>query len=133
MAPTTYAAFSAALAGLTVSGVTRKFTEPPASVTTADLPALWPRALTGNEPMMTFGNPGGWPVLTGELVIALEPFGQNTQGANYAAVVAMLDNLTSTLRSNFIGRGPNIFSLREDIVQVADAAYWAVIATIEIR
>jgi hypothetical protein len=132
--PTTYASFSAALAALTVTGVTRKFTYPPPSLATADLPASWPGLPSGNEPMMTFQTAGGWPALTCDLVVALEPTAQNTQSANYAATVAMMDNLSTALRSGTIGRGPMTWTITANVqIQVADVTYWAVIATIEIR
>jgi hypothetical protein len=136
--PTTYAAFTAALAALTVTGVTRKFANPPAAVDTADLPALWPGLPSGTEPLMTFatgsGTSGGWPAMRCDLIVALEPVGQNTQAANYAATVAMLDNLSSTLRGNHIGRGPMTWAITANVqINVSGNLYWAVIATIEIR
>jgi hypothetical protein len=132
--PTTFAAFTAALAGLTVTGVTRQFANPPASISTADLPALWPGLPSGNEPVMTFQTPGGFPALRCDLIAALEPVGQNTQAANYTATIAMMDNLSTALRGTQIGRGPMTWTITANVqINVAGTAYWAVIATVEIR
>jgi hypothetical protein len=68
--------------------------------------------------------------------VALEPVGQNTQSANYAVTVAMLDTLSTALRTpaNHIGRGPMTWTITANVqVNVAGTLYWAVIATIEIR
>ncbi|MFA6271161.1 MAG: hypothetical protein WC657_08210, partial [Candidatus Paceibacterota bacterium] len=119
---------------LTVTGVTRKLDNPPASLGTADLPAMWPGLPRGEEPPMTFQANGGWPVLVCDLVVALEPVGQNTQSANYAATVAMLDNLSTALRGANIGRGGLRWSITANAqVDVSGTPYWAVIATIEGR
>lgn len=132
--PTTYAAFVAALAALSPSGVTRKFSNPPASLGTADLPALWPQLPSGNEPAFTFEGGGGWPVLSCGLVIAVEPVNQNTQPANYAAMVTMMDSLSTALRAADIGRSQITWSIAGNAqVDVAGTTYWAVIATVEAR
>lgn len=131
---TSYATFTSGLAALSVTGVKRKFTEPPASIGTGDLPAQWPGLPSGDEPQMTFGGGGGWPVLRADLVIAIEPVGQNTQSANYAATVAAMDNLSAALRSASIGRSNLVWSITSNVqVVVSDVTYWAVIATVEGR
>lgn len=130
---TTYASFVTALAALTVTGVTRKYSSPPASLNTADLPAMWPGLPRGDEPRMTFEGGGGWPALFCDLVIALEPYGGNTQLANFTATVAMFDNLSSALRSASIGRSGLRWSITADAVDVSGTPYWAVMATIEGR
>jgi hypothetical protein len=132
---TSYATFTTALAALTVTGVTRKLDAPPASLGTADLPAMWPGLPRGEEPPMTFQAGGGWPAMFCDLVIALEPVGQNTQSANYAATVEMLDNLSTALRgATSIGRATLRWSITANVqVDVSGTPYWAVIASIEGR
>lgn len=133
---TSYAAFTTALAALSITGVKRKFTAPPASVDTADLPAIWPGLPSAIEPQMTFATPGGWPAMKCDLVVALEPVVQNTQSANYAATVAMLDTLSGVLRTpaNHIGRGPMTWTITANVqINVSGNLYWAVIATVEVR
>jgi hypothetical protein len=133
---TSYAAFAAALAVLPITGVRRKFTSPPASVAAADLPAIWPGLPYVVEPQMTFTTSGGWPAMKCDLIVALEPVGLNTQSANYADTIAMMDTLSGVLRSssNHIGRGPMTWTITANVqINVAGNLYWAVIATIEIR
>ena len=132
-APTTYTAFVAALAALTVTGVTRKFTEPPASIGTADLPAMFPNMPRGNEPTLTFQSAGGWPAMFCELVIAVEPFNQGTQAQNFALTLTVMDNLVAALRAADIGRSKLTWEIAYNPVEIAGTAYWAVIATIEGR
>ena len=128
MSITTYAAFVAYLAALTVSGVTRKFTYPPASLTTADLPAQWPQLPKGEESALTFQTEGGWPTLTCDLVVALEPAAQDTQSANFTAATAMLDKISTALRGADIGRAPLEWRMEVAGVVVSGERYWAVVA-----
>jgi len=131
---TSYATFTAALAALSVTGVTRKFTYPPASVGTADLPAMYPALPRGLEGGFTFTGGGGWPQMFCDLIVLLEPVGQNTQSANYAATIAMVDNVSAALRAANIGRAKLNWEITTNVqVAVADSAYWAVITTVEAR
>lgn len=132
---TTFATFTTALAALTVTGVTRKYSAPPASLNTADLPAMWPGLPRAEEPAMTFQANGGWPALFCDIVVAIEPVGGNTQSANYAGTVTILDSLSAALRAaTNVGRGGLTWTITASAqVVVADTPYWAVIATIEGR
>jgi hypothetical protein len=131
---TSFATFTAGLAALSVTGVTRKFSNPPASLATADLPAMWPGLPQGNEPAWTFDGGGGWPELTCELIIAVEPVNQGTQAQNYAAMIAQLDYLCTALRAASLGRAKITWSVQANAqVQVADTVYWAIIATVSGR
>jgi len=134
-APTTTSAFVTALMDISVTGVTRVFDNPPASLGTADLPAMWPGLPRAEEPAMTFKSNGGWPALFCDLIIAIEPVAQNTQSANYTATLTAKDNLTSALRSaTTIGRAGLRWSITANAqVDVAGTPYWAVIATVEGR
>lgn len=134
MAITSYKTFTDAIAALSVTGVTRKFTYPPESIGTADLPAMWPGLPRGQEGAMTFTGEGGWPALFCDLVVAIEPVAQNTQSGNYAKMITMIDNVSSVLRSTPIGRAKLNWTITGNVqVQVAGITYWAVIATIEGR
>jgi hypothetical protein len=131
MAITTYATFTAGLAALSVTGVSRKFSNPPASIGTADLPAMWPGLPRGNEAAMTFDGGGGWPEYTCDLVIAVEPTAQNTQAGNYANMITVLDNLCTALRAAAIGKTKLNWDITANAqVDVAGITYWAVIATV---
>ena len=128
---TTYAAFTTALAGLTVTGVTRKFTEPPESSGTADLPASWPGLPRGDEHPITFTSEGGWSTCVCDLVIAVEAVGQNTQSANYASTMTIIDALSTALRGTTIGRTKLLWTISANVqVIVAGTPYWAVVATV---
>ena len=122
------------LAALTVTGVTRKFTEPPASLGSADLPAQWPGLPSADMTVMTFAGGRGWDPVRCDLVIAVEAVGQNTQSANYAATITIVDNLRAALEGASIGNGKLTGTITANVqVQVADTTYWAVIATVEGR
>lgn len=131
MVITTYKTFTDGLTALSVTGVTRVFTEPPTSIGTADLPAMYIRIPRGEEGAMTFQTSGGWPTLTCDLVIVVEAVGQNTQSANYAATIELMDNLSSALRLASIGRSALVFNIDGDVqTEIAGTSYWAVVATI---
>jgi hypothetical protein len=96
---TSYTDYTAALASLVVEGVTRRYTSPPSQLHTADLPAQFVRLPEGREGPLTADGEGGWPALTAELVIAVEPVHQNTPAANYATTVALVDAVSAALRA----------------------------------
>ncbi len=135
---TTYTSFITALADITVSGVTRKYAlnaTPPAALSTADLPAqfVWPGGgLNDGQRVM---QSGGWPIYSGTLCIAVEPIGQSTAPANYAACVTMVDALDTALETGqhtiSLGDcGPLSWSIREEIREIAGVACWCVVATV---
>lgn len=131
---TSYATFTEAVADLSVTGVKRKLTAPPASLASTDLPASWPGLPRGIEPAMTFTSAGGWPALFCDLIVAVEAVGLNTQSANYANTIEIMDNLSTALRGASIGRSKIIWEITANVqVSVGDTTYWAVIATIEGR
>jgi len=132
MAITTYAAFIAALSGLTVTGVTRSYTEPPHQVSTADMPLSYVQLPDVGEGPMTAEGEGGWPRLRAELVILVEPIGQNVNGVNFALCVTLIDNLSTALRGTSLAKTKTRWTIRqESIQQYGDTAYWAIIATVE--
>ena len=131
VAITSYSTFTTALARLTVTGVERYYTHPPTSLSTADLPAMWPGLPSGDEPMLTFKTKGGWPEMTCELTIAVEPVAQDRQSANYTNMITAMDNLSTALRAATFGRGPITWTITGNAqVSVAGTTYWAVIATV---
>ncbi len=130
---TTYTAFTTALAALDVSGVARKYTEPPTSI--GDLPCMWPGLPHGEERPLAFTGEGGWSSCICDLVIAVEAVGQNTQSANYASTMTAIDNLSAALRATTtIGRAKLTWAISANVqVNVGGIPYWAVIATVEGR
>ncbi len=128
--PTTYAAFIDALEALAITGVTKTFQGPPASLDTADLPARWVQLPKGSDKLLTYQTSGGWPTLTADLVVALSPNAQDTQAGNFAAQVAMLDAVNAALRGANITKSGLTWEIRAGGVKVAGVDYWAVIATV---
>lgn len=130
MAITTYAAFVDAIEALTVTGVTKTYQGPPAALNTADLPALWCQAPKGDEAALTFTASGGWPTLTVDVFVAIEPAAQSMQAHNFARQVAALDNLAAALRTVHVCKAPLSWSIRAAMISVAGADYWGVVATV---
>ena len=131
MSITTYTLFMTDLAALTITGVTRAYTEPPRQINTADLPCSYPSLPTGGENPVTGDVAGGWPTLRADLVIALEPWAQNTKAANFAATNTMMDRTSETLRYADLARSRIRWTIRADVVTIGDTPYWAVVATVE--
>lgn len=128
---TTYAAYVGALAGLTVTGVKRKFTAPPTRINTADLPATYPRLPQGQEGPMTAEGEGGWPSLTCELVMIVEPLGQNLQPTNFAATLTLIDNLSTALRNTSLAKSKNRWVIRQQAVNFGtETNYWTLVASV---
>lgn len=113
-----------------VAGVAKVYHGPPASLSTADLPALWCQAPKGNEAAMTFGATGGWPTLTVDVYLAIEPATQNLQAENFIAQVTMMDALASALRTLDVGKAPIEWSISAVTIVVAGTNYWGVLATV---
>lgn len=132
---TTYAAFVAAVAGITITGVTRKYTSPPASIGTADLPASLPLIPQGGDQPIVFGTGGSGNVghtMRMDLVIVYEPVGQNTNAVNFAGCLTIMDNTTTALRAlTRPVNGPWNWSMRQGIATIGNVDYWAVIVSVE--
>ncbi len=139
MAITTYTSFVNALGNLVVSGVVTSKDGPPSGVETADLPLSFPRPLLSDEMPLTVSASGGWPVLRGELVIVIEPIGQNNTPDNQAACMTVIDGVNTALRAGTatelsLGKAPLSWSQRlTPNLFIGDRQYWAVITTVEGR
>jgi hypothetical protein len=128
--------FVTTLAGLTVTGVTRKYTYPPLQIGTADLPASFVRPPQSDyEPIATCEDVNETAVC--QLVVAIEPTGQNLQPTNYAAMLAMVDAVNDTLRTNQFSLGAlvswTIAAQDREPVIVGGTPYWGVTATVTKR
>ena len=100
---TTYTAFVAALAGLTVTGVKRSYGFEPDNIDTADLPGLFvrlPSGGTNDETMTTCSGDGKMRVA--DLVVIIEPTGQSTTADRFADTVTMADRLETALDASSI-------------------------------
>ena len=131
---TTYRSFVDALEALSITGVVRQYTQgPPLGATgVPDCPAQYVRYPGATEAVTTFGAHGGWPTLRAELVVLVEPVGQNTAPANFDATVDMMDAMTTALQgTTCLCKSKAWWSMRLVIDTVAGTDYWAVVATVE--
>ena len=131
---TTYRAFVDALEALVVTGVERRYTSgPPAGSTgVGDCPAQYVRLPAGNEAGIAFDGQGGWPSLSAELVILVEPVAQNRQPDNFDNTVDMMDALTTALQgASCYTKSKLSWAIRQAIDTVAGQDYWAVVASVE--
>ena len=125
----TYATFVANLMDLTVTGVTRVHDEPPAQISTADLPVMYPRLPELSNEVISLGLLSGLPQMQCEVVILVEPIGQSINSANFAAMVAIIDAFNAALVASDI-RADN-WSIRQETAVLSDTPYWALVATVE--
>lgn len=129
----TLATFTAALGGLSVTGVKRAYTAPPAQLATANLPALYPRipaSLASAVPVLA-GNGVDLRRLTAELVIVVEPLGQSTAPTNFERTVGLIDALHAALEDACATDDAiDGWSLRLTAEEVGDNAYWMLVATV---
>lgn len=135
MATTTAAWITSIVTTLSVTGVTRKYIQPPQNLNTADLPASFPKGFRRSQSPMTFQTHGGWPTHELDFFIACEPVVQSRQPENYLLIQTMADNLDAAIRAalpNVISKSPLSWEIRAGdlIIEVAGIAYWAVMATI---
>jgi hypothetical protein len=126
----TYTEYVATLAGLTVTGVVKAYSAPPTQLSTAQLPAQWARLPSGETTVASMGGQMGLPSFTCDLVIAVEAMGQNTQPANYARALAIIDALQTTLADEALSGVVDSWQMRLDGEQIGDTAYWVIVATV---
>lgn len=130
MAITGYSSFVGTLAGLTVTGVTRSYAYPPQQVNDTDCPILYVRIPSGTEGPMTLQTAGGWPNMTCEIVVLMRAYMLNTNAVNFVATTTMMDSLSTALRGSAPSLGPINWTIQHNIVDVDDAPFWAVIASV---
>ena len=126
----TYTDYAAMLSGLTITGVTKAYGAPPAQLSTAQLPAQWPRLPSGEMTIASLTGAAGLPSLTCDLVIAVEVIGQNVQPANYAKCLAMIDALQTALTTEALDGVVDSWQMRLDAEQIGDTSYWVIVATV---
>jgi len=129
---TTITNFVTALGDVTIAGVTSKLNEPPRKLTTADLPAQWVQVPNLAREPATFQSQGKlWDTHRAQLIVAFEPVGQNTQAANWAGVLTLMDSVWTAIAAASLVQGRLQYTIAQGIVTVAEAAYWAVIVEVE--
>lgn len=127
----TFTTFIEAITGMIVAGVSKRYTAPPASLSTADLPCSFPMLPSGDLAELVFANSsdvgGEQPTIICDLVFAFEAVGQNTQIDNFTGLLTLMDAIVTA--SKTLTRptaGPMTFTLRMGIVTVAGNDYWSV-------
>jgi hypothetical protein len=125
-----YTEFVATLSGLTVAGVRKVYTSPPVQLSTAQLPAMWPRLPSGESTVVTMAGGLDLPVLRCDLVIAVEPWAQNTQPVNYGRALALLDALQAALADESAEGTVDSWTVRIGGEAIGETAFWAIIATV---
>ncbi len=127
----TYTEFVEHVAAVGVVGVHRSFGAPPNQLSTADLPAKWPRLPDGDSEIATFGDDLGLDTLRCDLVVAVEAVGQNTQPANYARCLQMVDGLQAGLTVAAQAGGViDRWGLRLMADLVGQTPYWLIVASV---
>ena len=127
----TYAAFTSLLAGLQVTGVAKRFSQAPSQLSTAQLPAQWPRLPTGKTEVATLNGETGWDVLTCDLLVAVEAESQGTQPQSWARCIAIVDALQTALKAEAAtARTIDNWTIRLAQDQIGDTVYWVIVATV---
>lgn len=127
----TYTSFVNGLAAIAVAGVTRKYTSPPSQISSADLPAMYPRLPEGNQEIASFGYQAGIFAASCELVVLVKANQQGTAAANFTQCLTLLDALNTAIDSNALTLKVDRWTLRQDGEFVGDAVYWALVAKVE--
>lgn len=130
---TTFAAWLDDLETLAPTGVVRKFTAgPPASLSSADLPAQWLELPHGENLPACAGAEGGMRTLFVDHIVALQAVAQDTQAVNFVAAVTMLDSVDAAIVAHTsLLLGPMTWRSRLAIVTVAGTAFWSIVTSIE--
>ncbi len=131
MTPTTYASFVSAVAGLTITGVARKFTFPPPS--TGDIPCSFPMIPAGGDDPIIFNQGGNLGhSMRMDFVVAYEATAQSTPDSNFNGCITMMDAATTALRAmTRPTQGAFSWTMRQGIVTIGNVEYWAVIISLE--
>ena len=129
----TYAATLSAVAGASVTGVTRAYTTRPISVQTADLPASFVElpngSLDNSVPICDSIN----QTRNVTHVVLVEAAGQEMTATAFGATVAMVDNVVAMLNANEFGL-TQTWTINAQAVQTLDGvAYWGVVTNLSIR
>ena len=127
---TTLETFVAALRGVTVAGVKRVFDAPPASISTADLPAFWVNS-AGSREVPIARSSVSWPVHTAELFLVVTPVAQSTARQSFAGAVEYADRLRVALRAGDLAIGQATVAVRTEILGINEKSYWGVVASVE--
>ncbi len=133
---TSYATFLSAVQALTVTGVSRHYDEPPASLDLSGGPCAFPLMPGGAREDLQFSCVDMGKTKTIGYVIAVEAAGQGTQAQNYGQLAALMDNLETALDTLVTGGTFTFitYSITTNTDNtVSGNEYWQIIATIQGR
>lgn len=128
---TTYSEFVSGLAALVVDDVRLRLVAPPVTLSAADLPAQWIQFPRADERPVVFFHSGDWPILRADLVVAVVAVADGRQDENFTATLAMMDAVSDALSTANVCLSQLSWRIRQDVVMVAETAYWAVVAEVE--
>lgn len=80
---------------------------------------------------MTACEGAAWSTFTAELVVVVEPVGQNLQPTNWTAALTMIDAVHTALAGARLALSKTTWTLRQDYEAYGgETVYWCVIATV---
>ena len=128
----TYTTFVNNVAGMSISGVTRAYTAPPQQLSTADLPASYPRLPIADNQSVTLTHGRGLLAAAVEIVVVMEPYRQGTNVVNFAACVTMIDAIETALATNANTYDVDRWNIIQTIEEYGvDRPFWQLVARIE--
>lgn len=124
--------FVAGLSALTVTGVKRKYTEPPALLNAADLPAMYPRVPENGATRGTLTYSHRLRSLVCELIIVVQAVKLGSNASNMTLALSLMDNLHTALvaASDDLGIDAWSMSMQSDQVS-ADSYHWLIVCRVE--
>lgn len=134
MAFTTLVALRQSIIDMDVPGVKTKRTHRPRQVAATSLPLMYPRLPERSRETSTLGYGQGLKSATIEVVILVEMIQLNTQEANDALTVELIDALGDALEENAEELGLDSYEIVTDEDTIGDGAtpIQAIIATVEV-
>lgn len=128
----TYTDFVNNISGMSISGVTRQHTAPPATFNTADLPASYPRIPEGDNQVITLSGGRGLRQAVVELVVVVEMVRQSSNAGNFSAALGLVDAMEAAFAANTITYGIDRWSIRQEYEQTgSDTWAWQLVARVE--
>lgn len=126
----TYASFLTGLSNLVVTGVTKRFSEPPAQLNAAQLPAQYVMLPAGTATVATLAGGLEFVECVAALRIVMEPIGQNTPSANWTKATTLMDALHSALAANVDTLYADKWSMSVAEEPIGDVVYWVIAAEV---
>ena len=130
MAAATYTQFVDAVQALSVTGVSRKYEEPPRKFNTADTPCSFVWFPSGDNAPLTFEGGRQFRKRALDLIVVYASTAL-TADAPFTSTITMMDNVETALGGLSVGQSDPAWTITSRLYQeTTDRRYWAVIATI---